>query len=80
MVGRMSQAPMVWTEIQPVGNYRPPKPCPFCGSEALTQEGFHLTCLNCGACGPDADDDDGSSVVSAWDRRHENDQPRHPGA
>ena len=32
----------------------PIKPCPFCGSVALTRDGFeeHIICKNCGASAP----------------------------
>lgn len=45
------------------------KDCPFCGSILLAQEGFHLTCLRCGAAGPDADSLAVDAVVAAWNRR-----------
>lgn len=45
------------------------KDCPFCGSVVLAQEGFHLTCLRCGADGPDADSLAVEAVVAAWNRR-----------
>lgn len=41
----------------------PPKPCPFCGSVALTHDGFeeYIVCGNCGASAP----------VGGWQFRHE---------
>ena len=45
------------------------KDCPFCGSVVLAQEGFHLTCMRCGAAGPDADSLAAEAVIEAWNRR-----------
>ena len=47
----------------------PTEPCPFCGSVVLSREGFHMTCIRCGADGPDGDWADDAAAVAAWNRR-----------
>lgn len=47
----------------------PIKPCPFCGSEAVTLVGSSVRCGNCGASGPF-----GGTVEDAlgrWNARHD---------
>lgn len=45
------------------------KPCPFCNGVCIAHERFHMTCVRCGADGPDADTDDLTSATSEWNRR-----------
>jgi hypothetical protein len=48
-----------------------PSPCPFCGGVVLAREGFHMTCIRCGADGPDGDWADEVAASAAWNRRAE---------
>lgn len=42
-------------------------PCPFCGSEKLSQDSPYIVCEECGAFGPDIKD--GRSGVELWNQR-----------
>ena len=44
-------------------------PCPFCGSHVIAREGYHMTCLTCGAEGTDADEATDNAAAAAWNRR-----------
>lgn len=43
--------------------------CPFCSSIVLLRCGFHVTCMRCGAEGPDGDENTDVSAIVAWNRR-----------
>lgn len=55
--------------MSPLEMFAKSKDCPFCGSFVLAQEGYHLTCMRCGAAGPDADSLAVEAVIEAWNRR-----------
>ena len=46
-----------------------PLSCPFCNSVALSRAGGHMTCIRCGAEGPDADEPTDEAAIAAWNRR-----------
>lgn len=48
------------------------KPCPFCGEmERVRVRWGQVRCERCGAEGPEADDEDPTGVVDAWNLRSE---------
>ena len=43
------------------------KPCPFCGSDDLTDQDDYIVCKACNAYGPTADINE--TIEDAWNRR-----------
>lgn len=44
------------------------KPCPFCGSRDLSNDGHYVHCEDCGATGPDEPIPDSDWVAVRWNR------------
>lgn len=45
------------------------KPCPFCGSVDLTNNGHFVECDDCGAQGPCTYPIPNEGIIEAWNRR-----------
>jgi len=46
-----------------------PDPCPFCGSIVLARSVYCMTCIQCGAAGPDGDHATDEAAIAAWNSR-----------
>lgn len=45
------------------------EPCPFCNGVCIARAGHHMTCVRCGAEGPDADNATDEEAIAQWNRR-----------